>query len=43
MSIFINQMVELKIEIQTCEHADDIAIFCGPPYNKALCNDCFFD
>lgn len=32
-----------KIHIQTCEHADEIAIFCGPPHNIAMCNDCYFE
>jgi hypothetical protein len=36
-------MVDHKIQIQTCEHADEIAIFCGPPHNIALCNDCYFE
>ncbi len=32
-----------QTKIQTCEHADDIAIFVGPPKNIALCNDCYFE
>jgi hypothetical protein len=32
-----------EIKIQTCAHADEIAVFCGPPHNIALCNDCYFE
>ena len=36
-------MVDKTIKIQTCEHTDEIAIFCKAPHNIALCNDCYFD
>lgn len=36
-------MVDKTIKIQTCEHADEIAVFCGAPHNIALCNECYFD
>lgn len=36
-------MVDKTIKIQTCEHDDEIAIFCKAPHNIALCNECYFD
>ena len=36
-------MVDKTVKIQTCEHKDEIAIFCKAPHNIALCNDCYFD
>ena len=32
-----------QIKIQTCEHSDEIAVFCSAPHNIALCNDCYFE
>lgn len=36
-------MVDKTIKIQTCEHTDEIAVFCKAPHNIALCNDCYFE
>jgi N-acetylneuraminic acid mutarotase len=36
-------MADCTIEIQTCEHKDEISVFCGAPHNIALCTDCFFE
>ena len=36
-------MVDCTVQIETCEHKDEIAIFVGPPHNIAMCNDCYFE
>jgi hypothetical protein len=33
----------METQIKTCEHSDELAVYCSAPHNIALCNDCYFE